>query len=72
MVKVSTKPMHASTHFLYPLKMSEKPMFSGGIERNQYHKMGQSLNKNVFHVYLIPFFNKVAKNFLKASNKDTT
>ena len=34
--------------------------------------MGQSLNKNVFHVYLIPFFNKVAKNFLKASNKDTT
>ena len=44
-------------------------MFSGGIERNQYHKMGQSLNKNVFHVYLIPFFNKVAKNFLKVSNR---
>ena len=43
--------------------------YSFKIERDE---MGQGLNKTVFHFYSIPFWNKVATNLLKVSNKHTS
>ena len=36
-------PFHATSLFLYFLKISENQKCSGGKERDQYHEMGQDL-----------------------------
>ena len=47
-----THPFHATNLFRYPLKTLENKgflMFSGGIERDQWHEMGESLS----HVMMV-------------------
>ena len=39
-IRFFINPFHATGPFRYPLKTSEHLMFSGGIERGQWHEMG--------------------------------